>query len=155
MKEHKMPGGQTLWTLLKTLQGVVDCKNPGIPVELCGLDMQKFTDRRVLRQLTVRAHYEGYLRHEESAIAKLRTLEQWRIPADFDYDAIAGLRNESRMKLKKILPTSLSQAGRIDGVTPAEIALLQVHLSRYQRKNNLEKANTQAGADTDNRKLED
>ena len=96
-----------------------------------------------------------YIINEESAIAKLRTLEQWRIPADFDYDAIAGLRNESRMKLKKILPTSLSQAGRIDGVTPAEIALLQVHLSRYQRKNNLEKANTQAVADTDNRKLED
>ena len=66
-------------------------------------------------------------------MAHLRALENWRIPETLDYDLIPGLRNESRMKLKKVAPASLSQASRIDGVTPAEIALLQVHISRLRR----------------------
>lgn len=91
--------------------------------------------RRVLRQLAIRAHYEGYLKREEQSVAKLNALEAWRIPEDFDYESIKGLRNESRMKLIKTRPTSLAQAGRIDGVTPSEIALLQVHLMRRRKEN--------------------
>ena len=134
MKETVVSGGKTCWDLLKNAQGQVDCEHPCIPVELAGLDLSLLQDRRVFRQLAVRAHYEGYIRHEESSIAKLRALELWRIPEDFDYNRVPGLRNESRMKLERTRPSSLSQAGRIDGVTPAEIALLQVHLSRYQRE---------------------
>ena len=89
----------------------------------------------MLRQLAIRAHYEGYLKREEQSVAKLNALEAWRIPEDFDYESIKGLRNESRMKLIKTRPTSLAQAGRIDGVTPSEIALLQVHLMRRRREN--------------------
>jgi tRNA uridine 5-carboxymethylaminomethyl modification enzyme len=86
-----------------------------------------------MRQLTIKAHYEGYLNREESSIYKLQKLENWKIPANFNYDEIKGLRNEAKMKLKQIEPTTLAQAGRIDGVTPAELALLQVHLTRLRK----------------------
>ena len=87
-----------------------------------------------MRQLAIRSHYEGYLKREEQAVEKLHSLEAWRIPEDFDYESIKGLRNESRMKLIRTRPTSLAQAGRIDGVTPSEIALLQVHIMRRRRE---------------------
>ena len=74
------------------------------------------------------------MRQEEMAIRNLRALEAWRIPEDFDYAALPGLRNESRMKLQKIRPGTLAQAGRIDGVTPSEISLLQVFLLREKKR---------------------
>ncbi len=78
--------------------------------------------------------YDGYLQREAAEISRLRKLETLQIPADFDYDRIKGLSNESRSKLLKVRPTTLAQAGRIDGVTPADIALLQVALSRKNRE---------------------
>ncbi|MBR2904607.1 MAG: hypothetical protein IKC08_01800, partial [Lentisphaeria bacterium] len=106
------------------------------PAEALDLDMTDFEDRRVCRQLAIQAHYEGYMKQEEAAIKRLQTLESWKIPADFNYDAITGMKNECRAKLNKILPTTLAQAGRIDGITPAEIGLLQVFLTRYQKQEN-------------------
>jgi len=133
-KAKHVPGGRSCWDLLKDCHGRVGGTLPdAFPAAVPGLDLEDPQERKVLRQLAVRAHYEGYLRQEEISVAHLRSLENWRIPESFDYDAIPGLRNESRMKLKKVAPGSLSQASRIDGVTPAEIALLQVHLSRLRR----------------------
>ena len=133
-REKRVGGGRTCWDLLKDCHGRGEELNPEtFPGAACGFDFEDPADRRVLRQLAVRAHYEGYLRQEEASVSHLRALESWRIPEDFDYDRIPGLRGESRMKLKKTAPGSLAQAGRIDGVTPAEIALLQVHLSRLRR----------------------
>ena len=86
--------------------------------------------RRMWEELCIEARYEGYLRREEQSISRLHRLESWTIPADFDYASIPSLRNESRMKLLKVRPGTLAQAERIDGVTPAEIALIQVHLAR-------------------------
>ena len=126
--------GRTLWDCLKDAQGTVDAANPPFDCSAIGLDSSLYLHRRVLRQLAIRAHYEGYLKREEQSIAKLHSLEAWRIPDEFDYAEIKGLRNESRMKLMKTKPTSLAQAGRIDGVTPSEIALLQVHLMRRRRQ---------------------
>lgn len=126
--------GRTLWDCLKDAQGTVDAANPPFDCSAIGLDSSLYLHRRVLRQLAIRAHYEGYLKREEQSIAKLHSLEAWRIPDEFDYAEIKGLRNESRMKLMKTKPTSLAQAGRIDGVTPSEIALLHVHLMRQRRQ---------------------
>ena len=64
----------------------------------------------------------------------MQSLEKWRIPQAFDYQKIPGLRNESRAKLIKVAPLTLAQAARIDGVTPAEIALLQIHLARLRKQ---------------------
>ena len=131
-RERKIHG-RSLWDCLKDAQGTVDAANPPFDCSAVGLDCSLYLHRRVLWQLAIRSHYEGYLKREEQSIAKLHSLESWRIPADFDYETIKGLRNESRMKLMKTKPTSLAQAGRIDGVTPSEIALLQVHLMRRRR----------------------
>ncbi len=89
--------------------------------------------RRVWRELLVEARYDGYLQREAAEISRLRRLESLPIPADFDYAALPGLSNESRAKLLKVAPRSLAQAGRIDGVTPSDIALLQVALTRSVR----------------------
>lgn len=89
--------------------------------------------RKVLKQILIMAHYDGYLQREEISIKKLQKLESWQIPADFDYSQVS-LCNEARMKLEKIRPTTLAQASRIDGVTVSEIALLQIHLSRLLKE---------------------
>ncbi len=130
-REH----GRSLWDNLKDLQGTYDAAKLPFDLNLIEMDNSVPLHRRVLRQLAIRAHYEGYLKREEQSVAKLNALEAWRIPEDFDYESIKGLRNESRMKLIKTRPTSLAQAGRIDGVTPSEIALLQVHLMRRRKEN--------------------
>ena len=126
--------GRTLWDQLKDCKGDCEADPPAFDIAEIGLDRADFTDRRVLRELTIQAHYEGYMRQEEMAIRNLRALEAWRIPEDFDYAALPGLRNESRMKLQKIRPGTLAQAGRIDGVTPSEISLLQVFLLREKKR---------------------
>ena len=88
--------------------------------------------RRVWQELLIEAHYDGYLQRESASIENLHKLEDWHIPADFPFDTLPGLKNESRAKLVKVRPTTLAQASRIDGVTPSEIALLQVHLVRLR-----------------------
>lgn len=90
--------------------------------------------RRVWRELLVEAKYDGYLQREAAEIVRLHRLEHLEIPSDFDYEAVRGLSSESRAKLLKVRPTTLAQAGRIDGVTPADIALLQVKLHTLAEK---------------------
>lgn len=133
-KAEKISGGRTLWDLLKDLRGSFDPNQAPFDPGSVGIDCSNPLHRRVMRQLAIRSHYEGYLKREEQAVEKLHSLEAWRIPEDFDYESIKGLRNESRMKLIRTRPTSLAQAGRIDGVTPSEIALLQVHIMRRRRE---------------------
>ncbi|UDQ99129.1 tRNA uridine-5-carboxymethylaminomethyl(34) synthesis enzyme MnmG [Lentisphaerota bacterium WC36G] len=133
--------GKTYWEHLRLLKGKFDIENEQ-PIEELPFDVNEleldfvnsFSDRRAMKQLAIEAHYEGYIRRENQSVNRLNKLEKWRIPKNFDYNEIKGLRNESRMKLCKVNPTSLAQATRIDGVTPAEIALLQVHLKRLQNK---------------------
>lgn len=133
MRENKEKG-KTIWEMLKQLKGYYDETAPlPFDAELLELDITSRQGRKVMRQLTIQAHYEGYLNREESSIYKLQRLENWKIPSSFNYDEIKGLRNEAKMKLKQIEPTTLAQAGRIDGVTPAELALLQVHLTRLRK----------------------
>ena len=132
-------GGKTLWEILRDRKGDPDPAGLPLDGEDPGFDVSTREGRRIFRQLAIRSHYEGYLRQEDQSVIRLRHLESWRIPPDFDYAAIPGLRTESRTKLSRIRPSSLAQAGRIDGVTPAEIALLQVHLERCRREETEEK----------------
>jgi tRNA uridine 5-carboxymethylaminomethyl modification enzyme len=84
----------------------------------------------VMEQIEIKYKYEGYLKRQEEAAAKLAQAESRRIPEDFDYDAVPGLSNEVRHKLKEVRPRSLGQAGRISGVTPAALAILMVSLKK-------------------------
>ena len=127
--------GAAIGILLKKLKGVFNEKSQlPFPAGVLNLNMDNVRDRRIMNQLVINAHYEGYLKREELSIAKLAKLEEWRIPLNYSYDGISGLSNESRTKLAKVAPSTLAQAGRIDGVTPSEIALLQVYLSRKNHK---------------------
>lgn len=84
----------------------------------------------VVEQIEIRHKYEGYIRRQEDAARSLAQREGKRIPPDFDYDAVPGLSNEVREKLKTVRPGSLGQAARISGITPAALAVLLVYLKR-------------------------
>lgn len=78
------------------------------------------------RNVNIEIKYEGYIRMEADRVAQFRKLESRRIPADFDYRAVSGLRIEAIQKLSAVRPDSVGQAGRISGVSPADIAVLLV-----------------------------
>lgn len=84
-------------------------------------------NERLFEQLSIDARYEGYIEHQEREARALRKLDCIAIPASFDYK-IPGISTEAYLKLTKRKPTNLGQASRIDGVTPAEIAVLQIAL---------------------------
>ena len=87
----------------------------------------------VIEQIEIDARYEAYIKRENSLVLKNKKMRNWNIPENFDYENIKGLRNEARNKLLRFKPRNLAQAARIDGVTPAEISLLQIHLEKYKR----------------------
>ena len=82
----------------------------------------------IAAQVEVDARYATYVRRQEDDVAILRRDEATAIPAGFDYGAISGLSNEVRHKLERHRPSSIAQASRIDGVTPAAVLLLLAHL---------------------------
>lgn len=86
--------------------------------------------KEILDTVEIDAKYEGYLQKGLEQIEKAKRLEEKLIPEDIDYLAIKGLRIEAQQKLDKIRPHSLGQAGRISGVSPADIAVLMVYLNR-------------------------
>ena len=86
------------------------------------------SDAALEAELSVK--YEGYLKKQQEQIARARAMEDWVIPESIDYNAIESLRIEARQKLSTMRPRSLSQAGRIPGVNPADIAVLMVYLRK-------------------------
>ena len=79
-------------------------------------------------------HYSGYFKKQEADIKSFRSDENIKIPENFVYDDISGLSNEIKSKLKSIKPTTLGQAIRIEGITPAAITLLLTYIKRYKFK---------------------
>jgi len=80
--------------------------------------------------LTTEVKYEGYVTKQTEQNRVLAKRSQQRIPDTFNFDQVAGLRSETRQKLTAIRPTSLGQAARISGITPADISILSIWLSR-------------------------
>ena len=83
-----------------------------------------------LRKIEMALKYAGYIERQQKEVAKLEHLDKIKIPKDFDYSTITSLRNEARQKLSTFTPRSLGQALRISGITPADVAILAVHVSR-------------------------
>ena len=81
-------------------------------------------DPLVREQVEVELKYEGYIRRQEADIAEMRRLENRLLPPDTDYTALRGLRKEAAEKLSRVRPRSIGQAGRISGVSPADVAVL-------------------------------
>ena len=88
----------------------------------------------VTAEVEIQVKYAGYLARQEKQVAQFKAEEAKALPADLDYDSIAGLRLEARQKLGQIRPLSIGQAGRISGVSPADIAVLLIYLEQ-QRAN--------------------
>jgi len=83
----------------------------------------------VAEQVEIEVKYEGYIRRQRLEVEKFRRLENRPIPEGFDYRRIRHLRFEAREKLERIRPSSLGQASRIAGVTPADLQILMAHLA--------------------------
>ncbi len=99
--------------------------------DLAPFDPQRpVLSRAITEEVQIQLKYEGYLARQEKQVAEFKKEEQRLLPEDMDYRAIAGLRLEAREKLEAVRPVSIGQAGRISGVSPADIAVLLIYLEQ-------------------------
>ncbi len=118
------PGGEKLAQLLRRPENTYDALAP--------LDPQRpALPREVIEQVEIQIKYEGYIARQERQIAEVRRMEERRLPEDMDYQSIDGLRLEARQKLAAIRPRSLGQAGRVSGVSPADLTALMFYLEKH------------------------
>ena len=87
----------------------------------------------VREQVEINLKYEGYLKRQESQIRQFKKLEGKKLPEDFDYESIKGLRREAMQKLNQLRPVNIGQASRISGVSPADISVLLVYLEQRKK----------------------
>jgi tRNA uridine 5-carboxymethylaminomethyl modification enzyme len=94
-------------------------------------------DPAVAEQIEIQAKYAGYLERQRTEIERQQAQEHQPLSLDFDFDRVRGLSAEVLEKLKATRPTTLGQAARIPGVTPAAVSLLLIHLKRIQASGEL------------------
>ncbi|MCF6178044.1 MAG: tRNA uridine-5-carboxymethylaminomethyl(34) synthesis enzyme MnmG [Geopsychrobacter sp.] len=113
-------------------------RRPEIKIEqLCTLnDLLMNTDSEVLEQLEIAVKYEGYISRQREQVARMKNLENDPISSRIDFSAIGGLSQEVKERLQQVKPETLGQASRIQGVTPAAIAVLSVYLKRWKKDYN-------------------
>ena len=116
--------GQTLGHVMKRPEFRVQT----LPPELLGQ-----IDAEIWELLETEIKYEGYIRRHDEQLQSMRSAEALKIPAEIDYSSVPGLRNEARQKLAGLRPESIGQAGRISGVTPSDLGILTIWLSKYSR----------------------
>jgi tRNA uridine 5-carboxymethylaminomethyl modification enzyme len=96
-------------------------------------DLAQFSSTAA-EQASIQVKYEGYLARQEEQVRRSENSEGLAIPSDMAFDGLAGLSNEIKEKLRTIRPHSLGQASRISGMTPAALAILQVHIKKFNKK---------------------
>ncbi len=120
----ELAGGIRAWELLR---------RPGITyADVCSLLNRPPAPPEVAEQLDIEAKYSGYIAKQQAQVERFKQLENKRLPEDADYLHIEGLSLESRQKLDAVRPDNLGQAGRITGVSPADIAVLLIWLRQKQ-----------------------
>ena len=107
-------------------------KRPEITYEsLAAVDHERAElPEEVLEQVNIQVKYDGYIARQTEQVEKYKKLENKKIPDSIDYDAIGNLRTEARQKLKQVKPLNIGQASRISGVSPADISVLLIYLSK-------------------------
>ena len=90
---------------------------------------QKF-DTEVREQVEILTKYESYLEKERQHAERVESLEDYRIPVNFDYGTVKALSTEAREKLGKIRPQTIGQASRISGVSPADVSVIMIYLGK-------------------------
>ncbi|MBQ6980442.1 MAG: tRNA uridine-5-carboxymethylaminomethyl(34) synthesis enzyme MnmG [Clostridia bacterium] len=123
LSEYSFPASQTALS-------AGDLVRRGIPLDKIAktLGILDGISKQIMDTVEIDAKYAGYLVKEQEQIEKAKKLEEKLLPEDIDYLKMEGLRLEARQKLDKIRPKNLGQAGRISGVSPADIAVLMVYL---------------------------
>ena len=106
-------------------------RRPELDYEMLGAidENRPELDKYVREQVYVQVKYEGYITKQIEQVEHFKKLEERKIPSDIDYNAIDGLRLEARQKLTAIKPSSIGQASRISGVSPADVNVLLIYLS--------------------------
>ena len=90
--------------------------------------------KEIQEEVEIQIKYEGYIKMQEEQVEKFKKLEQKLLPEEIDYSKIKGLRLEARQKLNKIKPSSVGQASRISGVSPADISVLLIYLEQLKKE---------------------
>ncbi|WP_281648067.1 tRNA uridine-5-carboxymethylaminomethyl(34) synthesis enzyme MnmG [Parendozoicomonas sp. Alg238-R29] len=98
--------------------------------DVANLRGEAVDNESVAEQVEIQSKYQGYIERQAEEIERLRRHEETALPENMDFDAITGLSNEIRQKLNDVRPATLGQASRIQGVTPAAISLLLIHLKK-------------------------
>lgn len=118
----------TLWQQLK---------QPNTPLAKTLADLPQVKQMNpkpdVIEAAVIDAKYQGYLIKQERIVAQFRKLDNYKLPQALDYDKIEHLRAEARQQLKQFRPYTLGQAGRIGGITPADIIVIQIHLKKHHK----------------------
>jgi tRNA uridine 5-carboxymethylaminomethyl modification enzyme len=102
-------------------------------------------------QLEIEVKYAGYVERQQSEIQRAQKIELTPLPEGFDYDTVSGLSNEIKAKLRRYQPTTLGQASRISGMTPAALSLLTLYLKRWHALNSAELSPSPPAAEASNR----
>jgi tRNA uridine 5-carboxymethylaminomethyl modification enzyme len=124
--------GVTLWEQLRRPNSPLSATLPHNEF----VKMEHFS-KEVIEAVIIDAKYEGYLDKQQRLVAGLQALDNKKIPAGLDYRSIAHLRAEAKEKLSIFKPETLGQAGRISGITPADLTVIQIHLKKqFAPKNN-------------------
>ena len=109
-------------------------KRPNITFD----DIAKVSDStvstKVGEQIEISVKYQGYIERQNDEIEQMKRLENTLLPLDFDYASVSGLSNEIVQKLSQIRPTTLGQASRISGVTPAAVSLLAMTIKKLKKR---------------------
>lgn len=125
---HPLEASQTVITLCKRPQLALKPILQYADAAAHPIVAEVLQNESALEQIEIEVKYEGYIQRELETIEKFNRLENHKIPLNFDYSRVSGLSREAREKLGKILPRTLGQASRIDGVTPADISILMIYL---------------------------
>ena len=124
--------GKSLW---QQLRGPGNTAASQIRQRAAGIAIDDSQDKSLVSQIwqavCIDAKYEGYLAKQQRLVAGLQSLESKKIPDRLDYNSITHLRAEAKEKLSAFAPGTLAQAGRISGITPADITVIQIHLKKY------------------------
>lgn len=108
-------------------------KRPGLDYnQVANLKGEGVADEQVAEQVEIQAKYDGYIARQLEEIEQLRRYENTRLPDDLDYDALGGLSNEVKQKLRTLKPETLGVASRISGITPAAISQILIHLKKHR-----------------------
>jgi tRNA uridine 5-carboxymethylaminomethyl modification enzyme len=107
---------------------------------LDSLGAERSQDTEIIQEVEIQVKYAGYIKRQLQQVGRFKKLETKTIPTGFSYDRIAGFSREVREKLKRVRPSSIGQASRISGITPAAISLLLVALEKHKGESVREEA---------------